>query len=135
MGRRGGHSRSPDPEQAGTVYVERKTHRSKDSGEKSTKQRFPIAPSAVHDLLHQERTLDIAAQLDAQLAAGVISEKQRDKGVALGAEVQAALVERGLVPAVRTVYQRTAFQASDSNIPRTCPDHCMNTPRIRTVGL
>lgn len=111
-----------DPEQAGTVYVERKTHRSKDSGEKSTKQRLPIAPSAVRDLLHPERALDVAAQLDAQLAAGAISEKQRDKGVALGAEVQAALAERGLLPAVRTVYQRTAFQASDSNSVRLTLD-------------
>ncbi|EOD25285.1 hypothetical protein EMIHUDRAFT_237923 [Emiliania huxleyi CCMP1516] len=103
--------RSPNPEQAGTVYVERKTHRSKDSGEKSTKQRLPIAPSAVRDLLHPERALDVAAQLDAQLAAGAISEKQRDKGVALGAEVQAALAERGLLPA-----------ASDSNSVRLTLD-------------
>ena len=62
---------------AGKVYVERKTHRSKESGFKSTKERFAIEPDAVGTLLSPKHTLNIDSELGAQVAAGSISEKQR----------------------------------------------------------
>jgi len=117
---------------AGKVYVERKTHRSRESGIKSSKERFAIDPDAVGALQSGAQQIDISGQLGAQVAAGTLSEKQRSKCLALSEEVAAAIKERALHPAVRTVYQRTAFQATHSNAVRLTLDsnlHLINEAR------
>mmetsp|Transcript_30377 Transcript_30377/g.65297 ORF Transcript_30377/g.65297 Transcript_30377/m.65297 type:complete len:1165 (-) Transcript_30377:261-3755(-) len=107
---------------AGKVYVERKTHRSRESGIKSSKERFAIEPDTVGTLLSPEHTLGIDSELGAQVAAGTISEKQRMKCLGLCEEIDAAIKEEGMLPAVRTVYQRTAFQATHCNAVRLTLD-------------
>ena len=111
MGRRGGHNRSPDPEQAGTVYVERKTHRDSWTGDGSVKERFVVTPDEVLPLLRGE--FDPRAPRKKPYAPHEL---------ALCDEVQGLIARKHLVPTIRSQCHRVAYQLAHSNSVRCSID-------------
>eukprot|EP00928_Gymnodinium_smaydae_P021815 TRINITY_DN1853_c1_g2_i1.p1 TRINITY_DN1853_c1_g2~~TRINITY_DN1853_c1_g2_i1.p1 ORF type:complete len:989 (+),score=146.90 TRINITY_DN1853_c1_g2_i1:314-2968(+) len=87
------------------VFVERKTHHESWAVESSVKERFGMKARDVPEYL-----------------AGKFKPAVSDNLVSLADEIQAEVLSRGLRPVVRTVYQRTAFQASTSNDVRISID-------------
>ncbi|GAA5867318.1 hypothetical protein JCM1840_005027 [Sporobolomyces johnsonii] len=90
------------------IFVERKTHREDWTGEKSVKARFPIAEHLVNDYLSGKHTMD--ATFEEIRKKGKKSDKEIDGMIKLAREVQAAIKHKNLQPAMRTFYNRTAFQ-------------------------
>eukprot|EP00908_Phaeocystis_cordata_P025767 Transcript_8248.p1 GENE.Transcript_8248~~Transcript_8248.p1 ORF type:complete len:654 (-),score=272.56 Transcript_8248:1137-3098(-) len=91
-----------------TVYVERKTHREDwwGDGDASAKERFPLAEDQVMPFLQGRLSPDdVGAQLRAAHFRGDVEE-----AVTLAREIQTAVHQLGLRPAMRTHYMRTAFQ-------------------------
>ncbi|KAJ3009165.1 vacuolar transporter chaperone [Thoreauomyces humboldtii] len=90
------------------IFVERKTHHEALSGLESVKERFPIHESNVNAFLRGEYSTDeIFAKMrrDGKVAEAEIVSQEK-----LAHEVQVAAIDRRLRPAVRTFYNRTAFQ-------------------------
>ncbi|CAJ1930789.1 unnamed protein product [Cylindrotheca closterium] len=90
-----------------TVFVERKTHNDKWTGEVSVKERFIIDESEVHQVM--TNTYPIAEKKQAMLDKGK-SQKDADEWETLVREVTQVCVSKQLVPTVRTQCMRTAFQ-------------------------
>lgn len=89
------------------IFVERKTHQEDWTGEKSVKQRFPLKEKNVNAFLKGDYSVEKTAS------------KMRDRGKneseveafqKLASEVQNRVLEKNLRPAVRSFYNRTAFQ-------------------------
>ena len=63
-------------------------------------------------------------QMSERVSSEVLREDQKKKALKLGNEVQNSIRDERLVPAVRTVYRRCAFQSSHSNAVRMItPDY------------
>lgn len=90
------------------VYIERKTHREDwwGDGDASAKERFPLAEKLVAPFLEGRLTPEqVGEALRASKFKGDL-----DAAVQLSREVQCAVRQHGLRPAMRTHYMRTAFQ-------------------------
>ena len=113
----------PLPPAHGTVYLERKTHRDKkvSEGQPSTKERFPLAMSLVSAFLSGQISPERC--FETMALTGHIKAGAGDKHLALAQACQQTIISQRLVPKVRTVYHRTAFQRSDSNQVRVSLDH------------
>ena len=101
------------PEEAPCLFVERKTHHDKLSGQSSVKTRMPLAPEQASAFL-AGRPLDLAAMCTASAARRELPATEAAAAAALGAEWQAAAIERRLSPKVRTVFRRVAFSSASS---------------------
>ncbi|KAG7350989.1 VTC vacuolar transport domain containing protein [Nitzschia inconspicua] len=93
-----------DPKQ---VFVERKTHNDKWTGEVSVKERFVVDESEVYQVL--TNTYPIEKKKAEMLAKGK-SQKECDEWEQLVREITQVCVSKQLVPTVRTQCMRTAFQ-------------------------
>ena len=71
---------------------------------------MPLKPEEVQPYLSL-KSLSLEAACDARAAAGELSSADAAKAAALGAEVQHMITEKRMVPTVRTVYRRFAFQS------------------------
>mmetsp|Transcript_31932 Transcript_31932/g.77659 ORF Transcript_31932/g.77659 Transcript_31932/m.77659 type:complete len:721 (-) Transcript_31932:2797-4959(-) len=89
------------------VFVERKTHNDKWTGEVSVKERFVVDESEVHQVF--KNTYPIAEKKKEMLAKGK-SQKEVDEWEQLVREITQVCVSKQLVPTVRTQCMRTAFQ-------------------------
>lgn len=89
------------------VFVERKTHNDKWTGEVSVKERFTVDESEVQSVL--TNTYPIAEKKKAMLAKGK-SQKECDEWETLVREITQVCVSKQLVPTCRTQCMRTAFQ-------------------------
>ncbi|KAF8477603.1 VTC domain-containing protein [Kalaharituber pfeilii] len=93
---------------ANTIYVERKTHREDWTGEKSVKARFPLKEKNVNAFLRGEYTVEQA--FEKMRKEGKKSKKEIEENEALAKECQYSVIKRRLRPAVRSFYNRVAFQ-------------------------
>lgn len=96
-----------DPKPDDEVYVERKVHNESWYGEESRKERFSLPDRLVQPFLEGTLTPRDVRQLlekDASFKGSI------DAAVALATEVQGHVLNKGLKPAMRTQYMRTAFQ-------------------------
>lgn len=93
---------------ATTIYVERKTHREDWTGEKSVKARFPLKEKNVNAFMRGEYTVQQA--FEKMRKEGKKSKKEIEETEKLASECQYSVVKRKLRPAVRSFYNRTAFQ-------------------------
>ena len=94
--------------EADTIYVERKTHREDWTGEKSVKARFSIKEKNVNAFLRGELTVEsIFEKLRKEKKKSV---DEIDGLEQLAREIQFRVITRTLAPAVRSFYNRTAFQ-------------------------
>ncbi|TGZ78676.1 hypothetical protein EX30DRAFT_355971 [Ascodesmis nigricans] len=91
-----------------TIFVERKTHREDWTGEKSVKARFPLKEKHVNAFMKGEYT--VAQAFEKMRREGKKSVKEIENLEALAREVQYSVITRRLEPAVRSFYNRTAFQ-------------------------
>ena len=111
------HVTLPKPARDGsTVYfVEMKTHHEEAiSGQKSTKERFPIlGEEKVVAFLTGATSSDTIVEDMAGIGLIKASKVAESKEVA--GFIQKAVLQMQLHPRVRTVYHRTAFQRSDTN--------------------
>eukprot|EP00049_Salpingoeca_infusionum_P009624 m.163444 g.163444 ORF g.163444 m.163444 type:complete len:1093 (-) comp14385_c1_seq1:422-3700(-) len=131
----GGHSTSqqerglfPEPAPKQTLYVERKTHHTAESGLKSVKERFPIDLDLLPAFLHGE--LPAAKVFEIMTLQGRMTQSDVDKYLELAQECQDLVVNLSLKPKLRTVYHRTAFQLSSSNTVRISLDYpCFFVPQ------
>ncbi|PVU96121.1 hypothetical protein BB561_001394 [Smittium simulii] len=90
------------------IFVERKTHHEDWTGEKSVKERFPIKEDKVNDYLAGSYNLnDYITKLR---TAGKKSESDIQNVELLSSEVQESILNKKLIPVMRTFYNRTAFQ-------------------------
>jgi len=89
------------------VFVERKTHNDKWTGEVSVKERFIVDESEVHQVL--TNTYPIEEKKKAMLAKGK-SQKDCDEWETLVREITQVCASKQLVPTCRTQCMRTAFQ-------------------------
>eukprot|EP00934_Nitzschia_sp_Nitz4_P001692 Nitzschia sp. Nitz4//scaffold13_size275219//220515//222797//NITZ4_000910-RA/size275219-augustus-gene-0.274-mRNA-1//-1//CDS//3329536122//1692//frame0 len=89
------------------IFVERKTHNDKWTGEVSVKERFVIDESEVHQVL--SGTYSIEDKKKTMKAKGK-SEKEIEEWETLVREITQVCVSKQLVPTVRTQCMRTAFQ-------------------------
>ncbi|VEU38640.1 unnamed protein product [Pseudo-nitzschia multistriata] len=89
------------------VFVERKTHNDKWTGEVSVKERFTVDESEVHQVM--TNTYPIEEKRKEMLAKGK-SEKECDEWETLVREITQVFVSKQLVPTCRTQCMRTAFQ-------------------------
>ncbi|KAG0136894.1 putative vacuolar transporter chaperone (Vtc4) [Tuber indicum] len=91
-----------------TIFVERKTHREDWTGEKSVKARFALKEKNVNAFLKGEYTVGQA--FEKMRKEGKKSVKEIEALEALAREVQYTTITKELTPAVRSFYNRTAFQ-------------------------
>ncbi|KAM6504487.1 VTC domain containing protein [Amanita muscaria] len=91
-----------------TIFVERKTHREDWTGEKSVKARFPLKEHLVNAFLRGEYTVD--ADFQQLVKKGKKTQQEVDAMIQLANEVQYSVLTRQLKPAMRSFYNRTAFQ-------------------------
>lgn len=89
------------------IFIERKTHQEDWTGEKSVKQRFPLKEKHVNAFLRGEYNIEKTASK--MLLRGK-SAKEVDAFRQLATEVQTRVLEKNLRPAIRSFYNRTAFQ-------------------------
>lgn len=89
------------------VFVERKTHNDKWTGEVSVKERFVIDASEVQSVM--KGTYPIEAKKKEMRAKGK-SEQEVEEWETLVREITQVCVSKQLVPTVRTQCMRTAFQ-------------------------
>jgi len=104
------------------IFVERKTHHESWVAESSIKERFPLQANLLSRYVSGRWTLD-AAQKRLRRTMG---DREVEKALALASEIQNDVVTRGLRPAVRTMYRRSAFQLSSSNDVRISIDTDLN---------
>ncbi|KAL4419518.1 hypothetical protein ABPG77_005749, partial [Micractinium sp. CCAP 211/92] len=98
-----------------TIFVERKVHRERYTGERSYKERAPI---------QQRYVADYTA------GTGAPPEMLEGPHAQLLQDVQRMLVNGRQVPLLRTVYRRTAFQEASNNLVRISLD----TPAAHGAG-
>lgn len=91
-----------------TIFIERKTHREDWTGEKSVKARFPLKEHLVNAFLRGEYTVD--ADFQQLVKKGKKTQQEVDAMIQLANEVQYSVLTRQLKPAMRSFYNRTAFQ-------------------------
>jgi len=89
------------------VFVERKTHRDKWTGEVSVKERFMVKEKEVQQVMNN--TYPIAKKKD-QMVRGGSTQGEADDWECLSREITQAISSKQLVPTMRTQYMRTAFQ-------------------------
>lgn len=89
------------------VFVERKTHNEKWTGEVSVKERFMISEPEVQQVL--TNTYPIEEKRKEMVAKGK-SQKEVDEWENLVREITQVIASKQLVPTVRTQCMRTAFQ-------------------------
>ncbi|CAG8600382.1 4666_t:CDS:2 [Funneliformis mosseae] len=120
------------------IFVERKTHREDWTGEKSVKARFPIKEKYVNRYLQGHYTMDETFKKLKQKGKG---DKEIDGLIQLANEVQYRVLTKKLKPAVRTFYNRTAFQlpgdarvriSLDTELSMIREDNFENNPRLRS---
>jgi uncharacterized membrane protein YidH (DUF202 family) len=104
------------------IFVERKTHHESWVAESSIKERFPLQANLLSRYVSGRWSLD-AAQKRLRRTMG---DREVEKALALASEIQNDVVTRGLRPAVRTMYRRSAFQLSSSNDVRISIDTDLN---------
>lgn len=93
------------------IFMERKIHKDKEvSNEESIKERFEIPLSQVQAFCKGEWNLD-RAELEKKMKL----QKKVEYAMNLSKDIQQFFVQRKLVPTVRTMYMRTAFQSQHSN--------------------
>lgn len=110
----------PRPNGGSVFFMELKTHHNPESGQKSTKERFPITAQMIPGFMSGKLT---AAQVvDAMIAQGHIKAPKGEEQKDLANFIQNMIVTMKLKPWIRTVYHRTAFQRSDSNEVRVSFD-------------
>lgn len=122
---------------AGTVFVERKTHRESWTGEESVKERFALPHDLVVPYLAGEHTWQAEEQrLRAEHAAKAKGRDAAEMPAAelegikrLFNEVQRAVESKQLQPTLRTVYMRTAFQ-----VPYDASVRCSLDTSLAMVG-
>eukprot|EP00040_Diaphanoeca_grandis_P044643 m.13090 g.13090 ORF g.13090 m.13090 type:complete len:1063 (+) comp9590_c0_seq1:90-3278(+) len=103
----------PRPDLSNIVYVERKTHHEKWTGQSSTKERFPMDLRMLDGFLSGSIPPEqIFTIMELQ---GSMEQGKGEKYLELAHEIQKTVVDRQFKPMLRTVYHRTAFQRSDSN--------------------
>ncbi|KAH0565774.1 hypothetical protein GP486_000819 [Trichoglossum hirsutum] len=90
------------------IFVERKTHREDWTGEKSVKARFVLKEKNVNSFL--EGNLTVESIFEKMRREGKKSEKEIEDLEQLAREIQYRVITRRLQPAVRSFYNRTAFQ-------------------------
>ncbi|KAJ3182312.1 vacuolar transporter chaperone [Geranomyces variabilis] len=90
------------------IFVERKTHREDWTGEQSVKSRFPIKEKYVNDYLAGK--YDYEQSVQKMRTKGGKDEKELSHLAELSREVYQSVSQKSLHPAVRTFYNRTAFQ-------------------------
>ncbi|TPX55666.1 hypothetical protein PhCBS80983_g05146 [Powellomyces hirtus] len=90
------------------IFVERKTHREDWTGEQSVKSRFPIKEKYVNDYLAGK--YDYEQSIQKMRQKGAKDEKELQHLKELSEQVLQSVTEKKLHPAVRTFYNRTAFQ-------------------------
>eukprot|EP00887_Chlorella_sp_A99_P003724 scaffold7.g3724.t1 len=103
--------RSARPDQQ--LFVERKVHREKFTGEWSSKERAPLAQGSVAAYLAGVAALPELAPSE---------DMEQDGQAAFLRATQASLVAGRQQPLLRTVYRRTAFQESSNNLVRISLD-------------
>jgi SPX domain protein involved in polyphosphate accumulation len=101
------------------IFFERKTHHEDWTGEKSVKERFGVKEKYVNRFLAGEWKLD---EQVAKMQAKGKSQKEIDYQLNLAKEIQESVLARKLQPAVRTFYNRTAFQHPTSQEVRISLD-------------
>eukprot|EP00128_Syssomonas_multiformis_P018008 Colp12_sorted_trinity150504_noHs@24609 len=102
------------------VFVERKTHHDNWTGEESVKERFAIKEKHVNDFLAGRWS--ILPKIEKMRTRKQKPERQLNEMAQLATEVQQSVLERRLVPTMRTYYKRTAFQLPTSNTVRISLD-------------
>ncbi len=100
-----------EPALCPSVFVETKVHHEKWTGQSSLKARMPLEPPVVRAYLLGSE-LDCGAQCAAAVARGDLPRADAAASSRLGNEVQQSLRAGGLVPTVRSVYRRCAFEHS-----------------------
>ncbi|KAJ3005913.1 vacuolar transporter chaperone [Thoreauomyces humboldtii] len=90
------------------IFVERKTHREDWTGEQSVKSRFPIKEKNVNAYLKGEYDYDLT--IEKMRKKGSKDEKELEHLAQLAHDVSESVHNKQLHPAVRTFYNRTAFQ-------------------------
>ncbi|KAJ3328450.1 vacuolar transporter chaperone, partial [Blyttiomyces sp. JEL0837] len=91
------------------VFVERKIHHNPGAGHgASVKTRFKIKENQLNDYL--AGTLNMDKSIQKMKDSNEINEEDLEELEVLAAEIQSAVLERGLKPVLRTFYNRTAFQ-------------------------
>ncbi|KAI9216868.1 VTC domain-containing protein [Blastocladiella britannica] len=78
------------------------------TGEKSIKERFPLKEKYVNTFC--DGTFTLEKQIEKLRERAQKSEKELASMATLSQEMQSAIVEKKLVPTMRTFYNRTAFQ-------------------------
>ncbi|EMC96005.1 hypothetical protein BAUCODRAFT_34774 [Baudoinia panamericana UAMH 10762] len=91
-----------------TIFVERKTHREDWTGEKSVKARFSLKEKNVNAFLRGDMTTEQV--FEKARREGKKSEAEINDLEQLAKEIQFRVIDRKLVPVVRSFYNRTAFQ-------------------------
>lgn len=89
------------------VFVERKTHRDKWTGEVSVKERFTVKEAQVQQVMNNKYPIE--AQKAKMLEKGV-TQAEADDWESLVNECTQVVETKQLVPTMRTQYMRTAFQ-------------------------
>lgn len=112
----------PRPKGPETVFfAELKTHHDvTQSGLKSTKERFPIRGRMIGDFVTCRRpAADIVREM---VTLGHIIEGSAEAQTEIAEYIQECVRTLSLIPRIRTVYHRTAFQRNDSNEVRVSFD-------------
>lgn len=102
------------------MFVERKTHHESWSGKNSKKERFPIRREKLSDLMRGQ--LNVRDEIDLAVRNGVSKSNETEYSINLASECQDAFMSRKLRPKIRSVYHRTAFQKSSTNVVRISLD-------------
>jgi len=90
------------------VFVERKTHRDKWTGEVSVKERFTVSEKEVQQVMNN--TYPIEAKKEAMIVEKGVTQAEADDWESLVRECTQVVETKQLVPTMRTQYMRTAFQ-------------------------
>jgi len=117
------------------VFVERKTHHEAWIENESVKERFPIKWKNVWPYLNSN--WNPQEKIQKKVANGEMKESEAAGILTLSAEVQKKLSEMKLLPMVRTVYNRSAFQLASTNAVRISIDTdlvMMNEQTSKPVG-
>jgi len=89
------------------VFVERKTHRDKWTGEVSVKERFTVKEKEVQQIMNNTYPIE---QKMAEMLENGVNQADAEDWESLVREVTQVIETKQLVPTMRTQYMRTAFQ-------------------------
>ncbi|CAH1773898.1 unnamed protein product [Owenia fusiformis] len=96
------------------LFCERKTHHECWVAEDSLKERFPIKKNNITDFITGKKPA-----AECCLSSG-------DSAMSLAEEIQKEILDNKLVPMVRTVYKRSAFQLEETNDVRITLDQALS---------